>query len=194
MTALFICVLHICVLHLTRGDDTSDKYAILGVLKGEELHGYEISNRLKALEGFWYIFPGNLYRALNSLEKDGLVEVRRTEEHQGKMRKIYGVTDDGLKEFERWVSEPAGVPHTRHEAYLKIWFSSDNANNIMVQIKQIRDVSQGILNMMGAYDFSQLPEHIKWMMEAGKRHVRLDLEWADSCLEKLDSERGQADR
>ncbi len=169
----------------------SDKYAILGVLRKEELHGYEISNRLKALEGFWYIFPGNLYRALNSLEKDGFVEVRRTEEHQGKIRKIYGATGAGVEEFQRWVSEPAGVPRTRHEAYLKIWFSQNNEANIRVQLEQIRDASRNILETMDAYDFSTLPEHLRWMMEAGKKHVQLDVEWANSCLEELNSRKGK---
>ncbi len=171
----------------------SDKYVILGVLKNEELHGYEISNRLKALEGFWYIFPGNLYRALNLLEKEGLVEVRRTEEYQGKMRKIYGVTEAGKKEFDAWVSEPAEIPRVRHEGYVKMWFSSNNEKNLRAQINQIRNASENILKLMDKYDFQNFPAHIKWMMEAGKRHVQLDVEWAESCLMELESEAGKID-
>lgn len=167
----------------------SDKYAILGMLQKEDLYGYEISRRLKDIEGFWYIFPGNLYRALGSLEKEGLVEVSRTEEHAGKLRKIYRITSTGLREFNKWVSKPAELPRTRHEAYLKIWFSSGNAGKVALQIEQIKAASTAIITAMDTVDFSTLPEHLRWMMEVGRRHVQVDVEWADSCLKALDPKR-----
>ncbi len=167
----------------------SDKYAILGVLQKEDLHGYEISRRLKDIEGFWYIFPGNLYRALASLEKEGLVEVSRTEEHAGKLRKIYRMTSTGLRQFNSWVSKPADLPRTRHEAYLKIWFTSGDSEKVRLQIEQIKAASMAIFKAMDSTDFSTMPEHLRWMMEAGKKHVLVDIEWADSCLKSLNKHR-----
>lgn len=165
----------------------SDKFAVLGVLNDAELHGYEISKRLKDLEGFWYISPGNLYKALNSLEKENLVETSRFEEHQGKHRKIYRITAEGRKSFSDWISLPATPPRTRHEAYLKIWFARNDQEKARIQFEQIRDFSRQILAM-----FEHMPElpddsYLGWMMEAGKQHVNLDLEWSLKCLRRLDS-------
>lgn len=163
----------------------SDKHAVLGILRNEELHGYEISQRLKNIEGFWYIFPGNLYKALKSLEQDGLIREVRTEEHSGKIRKIYGITESGRREFEDWVSQPATMPRTRHEGYLKIWFSSGSRDELMVQFKNIKTESERLLGLMENFDFSKFPDHIRWMMEAGRKHVSIDVEWAENVLKIL---------
>lgn len=163
----------------------SDKFAILGTMKGEELYGYEIARRLKYLEGFWYISPGNLYKALNSLEREGLIETRRIEEHQGKIRKIYGITGKGSRAYEEWISLPATPPRTRHEAYLKIWFAKDDPEKVRIQFEQIRDYSQQLLAMFD--QGVQLPEdsYLGWMLEVGRGHVNLDLEWSGRCLDRL---------
>lgn len=163
----------------------SDKGAILGVLRNEDLYGYEISKRLKMIEGFWYIFPGNLYRALNSLLKEKMVEVKRKEEKKGKIRKIYCITDKGRTEFERWLAEPASMPRTRHEPFLKIWFSIGSPENIVIQVEQIRRNELELLGALEKLDLSASPESIRWMIENGKRHVELDLEMTESFLKVM---------
>lgn len=163
----------------------SDKLAILGILKNEDLHGYEIGKRLKEIEGFWYIFPGNLYKALNSLERDGLIETKRIEEKDEKLRKIYSITEKGKQEFERWLSEPATLPRTRHEGFLKIWLSWQDPKKVRIQLEAIRDSSMNLFESIEGIDFSGAPEPIKWMMESGKAHIKMDIEWAESCLSRL---------
>lgn len=172
----------------------SDKFAILGSLRYEDLHGYEITRRLKAIEGFWYISPGNLYKALNALEREHMVTIARTEEFEGKIRKIYTITEKGKKAFDSWISKPANPPKTRHEAYLKIWLASGDPKKVRIQVEQIKKVSESIFEMMENYDFSTFPEYIRWMMESGRKHVELDVEWANSCLAILDRMETQGTR
>lgn len=171
----------------------SDKGAILGVLREEDLYGYEISKRLKTVEGFWYIFPGNLYKALKSLLNEKMVEIRGVEEHNGKIRKIYGITEKGKEEFERWLSEHGIMPRVRHEPFLKIWFSLKEPENVIIQLKTIERNAAELLDLLGKQNFSSAPDYIKWMMEAGKQHAEMDLKWAQSCLRKIsrDSEGGR---
>lgn len=171
----------------------SDKYAVLGILRNNDLHGYEISKRLSTIEGFWYIAPGNLYRALTSLEKEGMVSVKRTEQVDGKLRKIYTITSSGRTAFEKWLNEPASMQKTRHEGYLKIWFSEGNIAKVLVQMKQIKRVSEDILSQLDNFDFTTLPEHLKWIMEAGRKHVSYDIKWAQSCIETLLRESSRRD-
>ena len=53
--------------------------AILGLLKEQPLHGYELRKRLgEALGSLWGISYGSLYPALRRLERDGRDRDRRT--------------------------------------------------------------------------------------------------------------------
>ena len=50
--------------------------AVLGLLKEQPLHGYELKKRLSDTLGFlWGVSYGSLYPALRRLERDGAIEV-----------------------------------------------------------------------------------------------------------------------
>jgi DNA-binding PadR family transcriptional regulator len=50
--------------------------AVLGLLKEQPLHGYELKKRLGETLGFlWGVSSGSLYPALRRLEKDGAIEI-----------------------------------------------------------------------------------------------------------------------
>ena len=50
--------------------------AILGLLKEQPLHGYELKKRLgETLGSLWGVSFGSLYPALRRLERDGAIEV-----------------------------------------------------------------------------------------------------------------------
>ncbi len=82
------------------------EFAILGLLKEQALHGYEIRRRLGEILGpIARLSFGTLYPALNSLEAVGAVEVLQvTKSRTGftteRGRKIYGITEAGQALFE----------------------------------------------------------------------------------------------
>src|SRR4051794_41878037 len=50
--------------------------AVLGLLKEQPLHGYELKKRLSETLGFlWGVSYGSLYPALRRLEREGAIEV-----------------------------------------------------------------------------------------------------------------------
>jgi len=100
--------------------------AILGLLKEQELHGYELKKRLTAALGpFSSVSFGSLYPALARLEAAGAVKAvealeapppipmtgsmtgeaaafraRREPKRGGRAKKVYGITERGEKLFE----------------------------------------------------------------------------------------------
>jgi DNA-binding PadR family transcriptional regulator len=101
--------------------------AILGLLKEQELHGYELKKRLGAALGpFSSVSFGSLYPALARLDKAGAVEATVTNDHSldpvpmtgsisgetaafrakrgvrraGRARKVYRITDRGQQLFD----------------------------------------------------------------------------------------------
>lgn len=70
--------------------------AILGLLRKQPRHGYELKARLLEL-GFARVSFGSLYPALRRLEKRGFIEALR----QSGRRKAYRLTESGTEELAR---------------------------------------------------------------------------------------------
>jgi len=71
-------------------------YFILLALHREPMHGYAITAKAKELsEGRVKLTAGTLYGALDRLEKQGLIEVDREEQVNGRRRRYYRITEAG---------------------------------------------------------------------------------------------------
>lgn len=72
------------------------KYAVLRLLAGKDMHGYEVMQALEDESGGWYTAsPGSVYPVLQMLQDQGYVTAR---EEDGK--RVYSITDAGRKFLE----------------------------------------------------------------------------------------------
>lgn len=126
--------------------------AILGLLKEQDLHGYELKKRLtETLGQFSSVSFGSLYPALNRLEAAGAVKAveanaappasipmtgslggeaaafraRRPERapRGGRSRKVYGITDEGQKLFEELLATESASGDDDRNFNLKLAFA-----------------------------------------------------------------------
>jgi PadR family transcriptional regulator PadR len=87
---------------------------ILGVLREEELYGYEIAQRIRERSAS-ELTPseGTLYPALHRLEQDGALEAVWRDSDRGPRRRYYRITSSGiamLAAHERdWASFAGGI-------------------------------------------------------------------------------------
>jgi DNA-binding PadR family transcriptional regulator len=73
---------------------------VLGVLEGTELHGYEISKRIRTLsDRTLSVGEGQLYPALHLLEQNGLVTADWVPQGGRPPRRVYRLTDRGCREL-----------------------------------------------------------------------------------------------
>ena len=78
---------------------------LLKLLSEKDMYGYEMIDTLrKRSQNVFELKAGTLYPLLHGLEEKGLLTVYE-QEHQGKTRKYYHVTKEGLKLLERKVEE-----------------------------------------------------------------------------------------
>jgi DNA-binding PadR family transcriptional regulator len=72
-------------------------FLILTALAGAVRHGYGIAQEVRVLsEGRVRLLTGTLYTALDRLTAEGLVEPDHEEEVDGRVRRYYRLTSDGL--------------------------------------------------------------------------------------------------
>ena len=73
---------------------------VLGVLQDGDLHGYEISKRIKQVGAkALQVWEGQLYPALHKLERDGYVSATWVQQEGKPPRKVYSLTDEGKKQL-----------------------------------------------------------------------------------------------
>jgi DNA-binding PadR family transcriptional regulator len=89
--------------------------AILGLLKEQELHGYELKKRLADTLGVVSgVSFGSLYPALAKLERSGAVETVTEAPAGARSRKIYRITPLGEQVFEQLLaSDTASIEDSR---------------------------------------------------------------------------------
>ena len=74
---------------------------VLKAIKSEDSYGYRI---VKDIKPYVEISESTLYPILRRLETSGMLTVR-TAEHNGRLRKYYHITENGLKRIEDFKSE-----------------------------------------------------------------------------------------
>jgi DNA-binding PadR family transcriptional regulator len=94
----------------------------LGLLEGGPRHGYDLKRAYD--ERFGADRPlsyGQVYATLARLLKNGLIEVDGVEPGAGPERKRYAITDAGVTDVERWLSEPEKPqPYLQSVLYSKV--------------------------------------------------------------------------
>ena len=80
--------------------------ALLLILSEKPSHGYELTEKYT---GFGFTGsgsdPGAVYRTLNLLGSDGFIKAKWKTDEPGPAKKIYSITDKGLKLLSSWVKE-----------------------------------------------------------------------------------------
>lgn len=74
---------------------------VLAAIRSEDSYGYKIIKDMKPYIG---LSESTLYTILKRLETSKMLTVR-TAEHDGRLRKYYHITDDGLKRIEEFKND-----------------------------------------------------------------------------------------
>lgn len=74
---------------------------VLAAIKDEESYGYKI---IKDMNPYIQLSESTLYTILKRLENAKMLTVR-TAEHSGRLRKYYGITDEGLNRIEEFKND-----------------------------------------------------------------------------------------
>lgn len=186
--------------------------AVLGLLKEQPLHGYELKKRLSETLGFlWGVSYGSLYPALRRLERDGAIEVvaqpveptgsfaatgslkgdlaaaRRASTRAAKpsrrTRKAYRITERGTARFEELLL--ADDPHGDEEKVfaLKLSFCADLPAPARMELLERRRVALvARLDKTRRADGARDDRYSRSLLEHRTRSTQRDLEWVEGLI------------
>lgn len=164
------------------------EYALLGFVRNEPLHGYEIYRRLvktSGLELVWRIKQSRLYALLVRLEEEGLLQATY-EPHEGRPpRKVYSLTVEGEKAFGRWLVEPVNLPREmRLEFMLKLYFAGVESQEVAGRlIKRQQAVCDLWLSTYTEEDVST-ERYNRAVRLYRRKHIEAIKEWLASLAEE----------
>ncbi len=82
------------------------KLLILGVLRNQEMHGYQLSEHLYHHVGMAITLKrSNAYKLLNKMEEDGWVNHHEEREGNRPPRRVYDITPEGEAAFQRMLRD-----------------------------------------------------------------------------------------
>jgi DNA-binding PadR family transcriptional regulator len=187
--------------------------AVLGLLKEQPLHGYELKKRLGETLGFlWGVSYGSLYPALRRLEREGAIEVvaepialappiaatgsltgdlaaarhggPRAPKPSRRTRKAYRITPAGVARFEELLL--ADDPHADEDKAfaLKLAFCSELPAPDRIELLERRHVALLTrLNQSRRATATRNDRYSRSLVEHRTRSVQRDLEWVEELLE-----------
>ncbi|GAA4559499.1 MULTISPECIES: PadR family transcriptional regulator [Streptomyces] len=98
------------------------KYAVLAALLEGEASGYELSKVFDvSLANFWASTPQQLYRELERLAQDGLIEARVVRQERRPDKRMFTLTEAGREDLRTFAAAPPRRPTAiRDELLIKI--------------------------------------------------------------------------
>ncbi len=123
------------------------KYAVLAALLEGEASGYELSKVFDvSFANFWPATPQQLYRELERLERDGLVEARFVQQERRPNKRMFTLTAAGRDDLRTFAAEPPRRPTAvRDELLIKLQAMED-PETTRALIKERRTWARGKLD------------------------------------------------
>jgi DNA-binding PadR family transcriptional regulator len=162
------------------------KLLLLGLLRGQKLHGYGLVEYLKSHSlGGSAIGKSNAYRLLKEMDRDGLI--RSITERDGNLpeRHVYEVTPAGESFFQGTLLKELAKDVTADQPGISVLNYLDELDPAaaMDQLQQRRDQVA-----VREAELANVPDDVRYLhpaLDLGLRQAVVELEWLDQKLTDL---------
>jgi PadR family transcriptional regulator AphA len=176
-------------------EKTTTVESLLGVLSLGPKSGYEMRQMMeRSTANFWSESFGQIYPALKSMVKDGLVTV---EDKSGgaRAKKVYRLTDAGERRLRRWLGLPAKAQVRRNELLLKVFFGDKAergaiAAQVVAERERCEDELQhfeaSLLRMEMEHPLHPAMPYWRMAVRCGILHTKATMAWCDETFTELE--------
>ena len=163
--------------------------AVLGILDGSPMHGYELRKRLSAVLGAFHAFSyGSLYPALRRMQGEGLIAenaapagtpVRRA-------RRVYQLTDAGRQRFGELVADTGPVNYTDDGFGVHLAFFNRTPAEARMRIlegrrRQVEERREGLREAV-ARASSSLDRYTRQLHQLGLESSEREVKWLNELI------------
>ncbi|MEC0090957.1 PadR family transcriptional regulator [Paenibacillus macquariensis] len=171
-------------------------YALLAFLAREESSGYNLMLRLQP---FWPAKHSQIYPLLSQMESEELLTACWIVQCEKPDKKLYSITEKGIRKLKEWLYVPLADPITRDELSMKtfcMWLTDlDNAIDIIESrkvhlVKKLEHLHLKIGDKVREDLEFGTPEFFDYMLfQKAIYNVTSGLEWTNMMLDTLKDQR-----
>lgn len=164
------------------------KLLILGVLRSQEMHGYQLSEHLDHNVGIAIALKkSNAYKLLNKMEEDGWVIYHEEREGNRPPRRVYAITPEGETAFQHMLRQSlAAYPSPEFPAVIALdhldALPPDEAVSLLGQRREKVQERFDEIDVVPA-DVRSLHLGIEYV----HRYYSAELEWLDEVIAQVKS-------
>lgn len=177
------------------------KYGILGLINYQDMTGYEVMEAFRdSLHFFWSAQTSQIYRELNGMEEKGWVSKTVVPQLGKPDKNVYSITEKGRAELMKWLDDDKIGLSSRMPILMKVFFMGERSREENIcYFKKLKEECEKFLKSLEI-----VPEYIKayesyvdekektayWEMtvDYGRRSMQSYIDWAQSCIERLEKE------
>ncbi|NJL80136.1 MAG: PadR family transcriptional regulator [Richelia sp. RM2_1_2] len=174
-------------------------HTILATLGSESYSGYDLWKKFSQTSRYyWQASQQQIYRELGKLEKDGAITSVLIPQEGRPNKKLYRVTEQGIKTLKTWLVEPSEPMAIREELLVKVIAAKLVPKTVILQ--EIERHRQIHLQQLSVYqeieqqefsDISQLSYERKCLyitLRCGIRYENYRIAWCEEAIALLDGE------
>ena len=181
-------------------------HILLGILR-EPSAGYDIKRQFQEVfNHFWSADLAQIYRSLQRLEKQGLLESRDEFSDRGPPRKVYRRTPAGSRKLQEWLADGPVFGTEKVTWLAQVFFLAEAKEPDLDErfFNALREELQARLAALEAIEAGwraqcpDLPEgtgdadfHAWLTLDMGLRKTRALVEWADESLLRVRARKGR---
>jgi DNA-binding PadR family transcriptional regulator len=177
------------------------RHAVLASLLEGEAAGYELSKRFDvSVANFWSATPQQLYRELERLESEGLVQGRVVEQERRPNKRVFSLTQAGREELHAFIAQPTRPAAIRDDLLVKLQAASaddlgavrrafeerrEQARNKLALYDRLRD---GLLDENSESVYLRGAERVGpyLTLMGGRMYEQQNIRWCSAVLDALD--------
>ncbi|MBN1286634.1 MAG: PadR family transcriptional regulator [Anaerolineae bacterium] len=174
----------------------STRLVILGFLRYQPMHGYELKQLIERYMGDWTsVAFGSIYFALRKLEEDGFIEKLGTEQEGNRpSRSVYQITGTGCAEFLRLLRAVwCAVERQYYDFDIGLFFmdalpGEDVKGYLRERVERLETHLRHV-NRHRAEELADetIPLVAATIFEHTLRHLEAELAWTRDVLEKVEA-------
>lgn len=175
------------------------KHGLLGLINYSPVNGYELDKIFKdSLNFFWQAQTTQLYRELVNMEKKNWLRVELVVQSDKPNKKIYFITDDGKKEFYKWLESDNISVNNKNEFLLKLFFIGELPKTQAIkflqtykskceqELKNLSNISPQISQYVNKVDDFNKSKYWVETSKFGVSYFNMCINWTNDLIKELE--------
>ncbi len=172
-------------------------HAILGLLEQGPMTGYELKTLWfdRTIAHFWSSDHTQIYRTLDKLAEQGLVDSHIEYQDERPNRKVYTITEAGRVEFKKWLGTEQPPATVRDAFMIQLFFGAKLSNTALIELlereKQVHEERITHYNQIKEQaEVSEVTGRDKVLrlltVERGVRREQTYVDWLQEAIAKIE--------